>query len=296
MDGAALNGRRVAVYARFSSDKQSDASIEDQVHRAREWVRSRGGEADQCMVFSDYAISGASMDRPGMRSLEDAVRRGAFDVLVTESVDRISRDVEDAARFRKLITHHEVELACLDGTRISAGGKSDALMFGMRALFAEQYRIDLADKTRRGLEGRARAGAATGAVAYGYRIVERGGSKVVEVDPERAPVIRRIFSMYARGDSLATVAEKLNADGVPPPRPHGRRSGSGWMHTAIRSMLLNERYRGVWSFGEREWVKAPGSNIRRPKERRGGALVTQARPDLATSWSVGTSEARSPTR
>lgn len=277
---ATLN--RYAIYARFSSDKQSDASIEDQVHRARAFISAQGINPDLAQVFSDYAVSGASMDRPGMRALEDAIKRAAIDVLITESVDRISRDVEDAARFRKLIATHEVELACLDGTRLTAGGKSDALMFGIRSIFAEQYRLDLADKTRRGLEGRARAGAPTGAVAYGFSIVANGrGQKAIAVDSARAAVVRRIFADYAAGRSFAAIAESLNAEGAPQPRAHVTRTGQGWMATGIRAMLLNERYVGRWVYGEREWVKASGSNTRRPRQRKSGALVTTERPELA---------------
>lgn len=69
-----LSHSRVAVYARFSSDKQSDSSIEDQVHRAREWIVACGGAADRIQIFSDYAVSGSSMDRPGMRALLEAVQ------------------------------------------------------------------------------------------------------------------------------------------------------------------------------------------------------------------------------
>lgn len=83
---APLSNARAAIYARFSSDKQSDASIEDQVHRAREWLRVSGADPDAAQVFSDYAVSGASMDRPGMRALQDAIERGTVDVIVTESV------------------------------------------------------------------------------------------------------------------------------------------------------------------------------------------------------------------
>lgn len=60
-----LAGRRVAVYARFSSDRQRDSSIEDQVARCRRWIEERGGVLAQALVFADFAISAASMDRPG---------------------------------------------------------------------------------------------------------------------------------------------------------------------------------------------------------------------------------------
>ena len=55
----------VAIYARYSSDKQSEASIEDQVRRCREHIERSGGDPDRALVFSDYGISGASLQRPG---------------------------------------------------------------------------------------------------------------------------------------------------------------------------------------------------------------------------------------
>jgi site-specific DNA recombinase len=282
-----LNGRRVAIYARYSSDKQSDASIEDQVHRARAFITTNGGSTDTAVVFSDYAVSGASMERPGMRALENAIGAGTIDSLVTESVDRISRDVEDAARFRKLLAQRSTDLVCLDGTRLTSGSKSDALMFGIQSIFAEQYRVALADKTLRGLEGNARNAKPTGGVAYGYAIEttpssdpRRPHKKVILAD-DQAAVVRRIFAMYTAGHTLASIATTLNAEGVPAPRPHTRRAGQGWMHSAVRAMLLNEAYTGRWTYGTREWVRVPGANKRRPRARAGGALNVRESPELA---------------
>ena len=119
-----LVNARVAIYARFSSDKQSDASIEDQVTRARELVRAHHGDPDLARVFTDFAISGASMDRPGMRALEDAIRSRSLDVLITESVDRLSRHAAGAMSFGDSLTQHSVALVCLDGTRLGAGGEA----------------------------------------------------------------------------------------------------------------------------------------------------------------------------
>lgn len=276
-----VNNKKIAIYARFSSDKQSDASIEDQIHRARERLRQEGMDPDTATVFTDYAVSGASMDRPGMRALSQAVESGAVDLVIAESLDRISRDVGDADRFRKMLAHRRAELRCLDGTTVRAGDKSSALLYGVRSLFAEAYLSDLGDKTLRGLEGRARAGKATGAAPYGFTNVRSETGSSIAIDPERAPIVRRIFRMYAEGKSFAAIADTLNREGISPPRPHIRRTAAGWMDTAIRSMLLNERYIGRWTFGEREWVKVPGTNRRVPRPRTSGPLVDMARPELA---------------
>lgn len=280
--GSKVTGR-VAIYARFSTDKQSDSSVEDQVYRAREWLRTRGADPDGALVLSDRAVSGASLDRPGMRALLSAIRAGRVDTVVTESIDRISRDMHDALGFRKEISYHGVTLECLDGTRVGADSdKGGFMLYGMRSMMGEQYIIDLADKTRRGLEGKARAGKATGALPYGYRNVKAADeSASIQIDADRASVIRRIFRSYEMGKSFAAIADALNRDGIEPPRPNSRRAAQGWMHSAVREMLLNERYRGIWSYGEREWRKVPGTNRRLSRPRLGGPLVTMEIPELA---------------
>jgi DNA invertase Pin-like site-specific DNA recombinase len=62
---------RAAIYARYSSDNQRDASIEDQARQCR--ARSEREDWTLTEVYSDRAISGASTLRPGyQKMLEDA--------------------------------------------------------------------------------------------------------------------------------------------------------------------------------------------------------------------------------
>jgi DNA invertase Pin-like site-specific DNA recombinase len=271
---AELSNKRVAIYARFSSDKQNDASIEDQVHRAREWLRSHGGDPDVAQIFPDFAISGASMDRPGMRSLMYAVESGAIDLIVTESVDRISRDAHDAFGFRKALAYRNVALECLDGTRVASDDKNGLLMYGLRSMLGEQYLIDLADKTRRGLEGRARAGFATGSVPFGYRTERTPSGNKIDIDDECAAIVREVFGLYATGMSMEAAARQLNTLSRLSPR------GRAWTVGAVRCILTNPAYHGKWTFGAREWRKVPGTNKRRPRKSK-TRPITQDRPHLA---------------
>src|SRR5258708_6212580 len=87
-------GKRVAIYARFSSQMQREASLDDQVRRCTAYVTDRGGMVRSELVFKDSAVSGTSMQRRDferMMSLVDATPR-AVDVIVTEDMSRISRD------------------------------------------------------------------------------------------------------------------------------------------------------------------------------------------------------------
>lgn len=70
----------------------------------------------------------------------------------------------------------------------------------------------------------------------GYR---RGSDGKPEIDPEQAVVVKRIYERFLAGDSLATIANDLNADGIPTPSGNGQ-----WQRGTIASILTNEKYKG----------------------------------------------------
>jgi len=276
-----LSAARVAVYARYSSDRQSETSIEDQVERCRRFVADRGGRVDELLVFADHAVSGASLERPGIEALLRAVAERRVDVVVTEDLSRVSRRQADAHALLDRLSYAGVALLGV-ADAIDTSQRSSRLLFSVRSMLADAYLEDLRDKTLRGLEARARAGLATGGLPYGYRSRPRpGAGHEIEIDPERADVVRWIFASYVAGKSQAAIASELNREAIPPPRAHSTRRQPGWVASAVRAILRNERYAGVWSFGRRRWVKVPGTNTRRPQARAEGELVRLERPELA---------------
>ena len=154
-DNKTLDSRRVAIYARFSTERQRETSIDDQVYRCRQYIAQAGGDADRAVVFSDYAISGASLDRPGFESLMAAVKSKRIDAIITEDISRISRDFADSAQLFKRLRYERVPLISIaDG--IDTSTRDAKLSFTLKSLVADLYLDDLRDKTMRGLEGRAR--------------------------------------------------------------------------------------------------------------------------------------------
>lgn len=83
------------IYARYSSDMQSKASIEDQVHVCSKLIKERGWT--QGKAYSDMAISGTTQHRPDYVQMVDDAVAGKFTGLVAESLDRLSRDQEHIA-------------------------------------------------------------------------------------------------------------------------------------------------------------------------------------------------------
>ena len=232
---------RAVIYARYSTDLQSAASVDDQVRLCRERIERDGYELVQ--VYSDRAVSGATLMRPGIQSLlQDGTRR-KFDLIYAEALDRISRDQEDAAGFFKRMSFAAVKIITL------AEGEISELHVGLKGTMNALFLKDLAQKTRRGLLGRVLQGLSGGGLCYGYNLVP-GETGVRRINESEAKVIRAIFHDYAAGQSPRAIARKLNKKGIPGP------SGRPWRDTAIRGhftrgtgILNNELYVGrlVWN-------------------------------------------------
>ncbi len=271
---------RVAIYARYSSDNQRDASIEDQIRICREFAEAKGWQIAEC--YMDHAISGASMMRPGVQMLMEHAQTRKFDVILSEALDRLSRDQADIATIFKRLTFAGVDLVTLTEGEISD------LHIGLKGTMNALFLKDLADKTRRGLRGRVEKGRSGGGNCYGYDVVQ---PTVIAGEPERGErkintkekmIILRIFEEYASGKSPRAIAKSLNADGIPGP------SGKAWGPSTIHGnrkrgtgILNNELYIGRLIWNRLRYLKDPetGKRVSRlnPKEE----WITKDVPDLA---------------
>ena len=205
---------RVALYARYSSDNQSAASIEDQFRICREHAARQGWTVAAC--YHDAAISGASMIlRPGIQTLLADARRGAFDTVLAEALDRVSRDQADVATLFKHLRFAGVRIVTL------AEGEISELHVGLKGAMNALFLKDLAAKTHRGLRGRVENGKAGGGLCYGYDVVKRLDASGEPVRGERtinrpqAEVVRRVFHDFAAGLSPRAIARRLNDEGIP---------------------------------------------------------------------------------
>jgi len=100
---------KAAVYARYSTDLQSEKSIEDQVALCRAYATRNGFAV--VAVFQDRARSGASvLGRDGLMQLMDAARERQFDCVIVEALDRLSRDQEDLAGLWKRLSFVGVDI------------------------------------------------------------------------------------------------------------------------------------------------------------------------------------------
>ena len=270
---------RVALYSRVSSDLQSAASLDDQLRICAEWAAKQG-----LLVvgsYTDQALSGASLIRPGIQKLLQDAAAGKFDVILTESLDRLSRDQEDIAHIHKRLHFQGVGIVTL------AEGEITDLHVGLKGTMNALYLKDLADKTRRGLRGRVEAGSSGGGISYGYDTVRKVGPDGMPVrglrriNPIEAQVVRRIFEAYAGGRSGRRIAHDLNAAGVPGPRrgPWGASTISG---NAARSngILKNQEYIGQLVWNRQRFIKDPETGRRVPRPNPEDQWIRKEVPEL----------------
>ena len=279
-----LRGKRVAAYARYSSQLQRETSIEDQLRVCRTAVERLDGAIRPELAISDSATSGASLQRPGFERLMRLAESKEIDVIVTEDLSRVSRDISDSAQLFRRLRYLGVRLIGVsDG--IDTDAKNAKVTYTIKSLVSDLYLEELREKTLRGLEGRALAGYSTGGLAYGYRSVpefdayESVIGHRVEIDPEQAAVVVRIFESYLGGLSLDAIARALTADRVAPPRAKTRHRRKGWIASTIRAFLHNETYTGVFTFKARKWQKVPGTNSRRYKKRDASEVIRKEYPE-----------------
>lgn len=270
---------KVAVYARYSSDHQRDASIADQLRVCR--LRAAGQGWDVIEEYTDHGISGASLLRPGIQALMMDAAQGRFDIVLSEAIDRISRDQEDIAGFFKRMNNRGVKIVTL------SEGEVGHLHIGLKGTMNALFLKDLADKTRRGLRGRVEQGKSGGGVCYGYDVVHqlasdgtviRGDRKINEIE---AAVVRRIFTDYAMGKSGKKIAAALNHEGIAAP------SGGDWGFSTIvgnpkrgTGIINNELYAGKIVWNRQHFVKDPDTGKRQARPNPESEWVTQEVPEL----------------
>lgn len=265
----------VAIYARFSSDLQDNRSITDQVAMARKYADTRG--LKQIAVYDDAAISGASViNRPGLQRLMNDAAAGRVQVLITESLDRLSRNQADIAALYQRLDFMGVRLETL------ADGLVNEMHVGLKGTMSALFLKDLAQKTRRGQMGRVKAGRIPGGRSYGYDVipsVDDRGRRVI--NQKEAAIVRRIYAEYVAGKGTMGIVKALNQEGVPGP------SSGPWNLSALvgsqqrrNGLLNNELYKGTIVYNRQHFRKDPATGKRVSRANPESEWQRQDAPDL----------------
>ena len=266
---------RAALYGRYSSENQREASIEDQYRNCERKAKQEGWTITA--RYEDKAISGATAARPGYQTMLKDAEAHAFDVLLIDDFSRLSRDQVEIEKARRRFIHWQVRLIGVsDG--IDTAVKGHKLLSNFKGIMNDVFLDDLKDKTSRGMIGQAMKGFHLGGKVYGYKLVPqvdpsrtdpygnpaRIGTRL-QVVPEQAKWVRWVFERYAEGWSPLKIVEELNRRKIPPPGA-AYRGSTTWASNAVHGdalrgtgMLANNLYRGLAVWNRTRYEKHPDS-------------------------------------
>jgi site-specific DNA recombinase len=278
---------KAAIYARYSSENQSEKSIDDQVRVCKNYCKEHEITINDEHIFIDEALSGSLLNRPGLQALDKTAENKEFEAVVVDDLSRLSRSNHQMLTLVLKFNYYQVKLISVsDG--IVTDDENSKLGIQMRGLINELYLDDLGKKTMRGLEGQKLRGFSAGENVYGYcskpigelRLNKKGQAKyegkVHKINPEEAEVVRKIFQEFINGNSIHKITTKLNEDKV----PTKKNMNGGWNVSTVARILKNEKYIGKWDWRKYKNVRDPMTGKKKVVPRPAKDRIPIFREDL----------------
>ncbi len=241
--------QRCAIYTRKSTEHNLDLafnSLDAQREACEAYVKSQAHEGWTLVRerFDDGGLSGASLDRPALQELLNRVRARQIDIIVVYKVDRLTRSLADFAKLVELFDVHDVSFVSVTQS-FNTTSSMGRLTLNVLLSFAQFEREVIGERVRDKIAASKRKGIWVGGpVPLGYRSV----GKKLEVVPEEAALVRKIFADYLRLGSPGALAASLNAEGLKP-KPRQLANGqilqaSSYRVGPLAHLLKNRFYLG----------------------------------------------------
>ena len=230
-------GQDAVIYARYSSHNQREVSIEQQVSECMKHAAELGLHV--VGTYEDRAISGKTDKRPNFQRMMRDAEKGRFQAVVAWKSNRIGRNMLQAMVNEAKLEDCGVKVfyAEEDFDDTAAGRFALRNMMNVNQFYSE----NMAEDITRGLYDNASKCMANGRQPLGYK---RGEDGRVVLDEANAAVVREIFTRVAAGDLFVDIARNLNAQGIKTSK------GANWNKGSFQSICQNERYRGIYIYGD----------------------------------------------
>lgn len=225
----------VVIYARFSSSKQQEQSIDGQLRYCREYANRYGYKV--VGEYCDRAITGQTDQRPQFQKMISDSASKKFKYILVWKLDRFSRDRYASALYKYKLKNNGVKV--LSVTESIGDGDESIILEAVLEAMAEIYVRQLSQNTKRGakeaiLQGRS----AGGVIPFGYSSVDK---HLVVNEPEAA-VVRRAFQLYADGVMIRDICAEFRERG------YRTRTGGEFNRNSFHRMFQNEKYIGTVTY------------------------------------------------
>ena len=230
---------RAVLYCRYSSDSQTESSIEGQARECEEYAQRHNMKI--VGTYIDRALSAKSDDRPQFQKMIRDSAKKQFDVVLVWKLDRFARNRSDSATYRAILKRNSVSVVSAK-ENISEGPEGiilEAILEGM----AEYYSAELSVKVKRGhKENALKCKANGGTLPLGYRV---NAEQHYETDPLTAPIVLEIFTRYADGQTAVEIIQDLSDRNVFAGTKHKFTHKS-----SLSNLLKNRKYIGEYRYGD----------------------------------------------
>lgn len=230
---------KAVIYARFSSDRQREESIEGQVRECTAYAQQNGITIAD--TYIDRAKS-ASKDTDKRDSFLKMIRDSSkhlFDIVLVWKLDRFARSRYDSAHYKNILRKNGVKV--VSATEHITDGPEGIILESMLEGMAEYYSAELSEKIHRGQKENALKGRNNGGtVPLGYTLNKE--TQQLEVNPLTAPVVQEIFRRYAAGETIKAIKDDFNLRGLK------TNKGLPFRYSTFNTVLKNRKYIGEYKY------------------------------------------------
>lgn len=224
---------RVAAYARVSSAKDAMLhSLSAQISNYSKMIQEHPGWL-YCGVYADEGLTGTKEQRKNFQKMLSDCKAGKIDLIITKSISRFARNT-----ITLLQTVRELKSLGIDvyfeEQNIHTMSADGELMLTILASYAQEESLSASENQKWRVRKNFEEGIPWNGTMLGYRLK----NDRLEIVPDEAAIVRRIYAEYLSGDGYLTITKRLNEDGVP------SRFGKQWGQSVISKILSNYTYTG----------------------------------------------------
>lgn len=228
---------KAVIYARYSSNNQTEQSIEGQLRVCNNYAQMHGIAV--VGTYIDRALSGRTDRRPEFQRMIVDAERANWDIVLVYKFDRFARSMYDDSRYKKRL--QDCGKQVVSASEHIPTGAEGKLAEGMLVVFNQYYSEELAIKTRRGMKESAYKCQVTGNPPFGYY---NGKDKKYHINDLEAVAVQEIYTHYAAGDKVQDIINWLTDHG------YKTRLGKQFNKNTIANIIKNPRYKGVYMYDD----------------------------------------------
>ncbi len=226
--------KTAVIYARYSSDNQSEQSIEGQLRACQDYAKSN--DILILDTYIDRAMTGRNDNRPDFQRMMKDSSKQAWNYVLVYKLDRFSRNKYEIAIHKKTLKDNGIQL--VSAMEYIPDSPERIIIESMLEGYAEYYSAELSQKIRRGMkETRLKGFYQGGGLSYGYKL---NGRKIVANEDE-AEVVQFIFEQYLYGNNVPKIRDMLNEKNI-------LNKGKPFALNTLYDLLKNECYTGIYKF------------------------------------------------